>query len=36
MDDPYDRAHQLEVEKHKKDKALEGEQAFRPNCFTAK
>ena len=36
MDDPYDRAHQFEVEKAKKDKALEGKQVFKPNCFTTK
>ena len=33
MDDPYDRAHQLAVEKMKKDKSLEGEAKFRPNSF---
>lgn len=33
MDDPYDRAHQLALQKMKKDQSLEGENKFRPNSF---
>lgn len=33
IDDPYDRAHQFQLEQMKKDKALEGENKFRPNSF---
>lgn len=34
MEDPYDRAKIMESEHRKKQKALEGEQAFKPNSFT--
>jgi len=31
LDDPYNRAHELELEKRKKDKVLEGEAKFKPS-----
>ena len=33
MPEPYGRAKELEVERNKKSKKLEGEQAFKPNSF---
>lgn len=31
MEDPYERAHQIDVEQHKKEKAAEAEAAFKLN-----
>lgn len=36
MEDPYDRAHKLELQNQKKDKSLEGEVSFKPNNFSPK
>ena len=36
MDDPFDRAHQMKLEEQRRNKSMEGEQSFKPNCFTPK
>ena len=36
MSDPYDRAHNMEIELMKRNKSKQAEQAFKPNSFIPK
>lgn len=36
MNDPYDRAHKLELDRNKRNKSMEGEAKFKPNSFSPK